>query len=88
MNVEEIYDYMKTRNPNLNKVSFLVLLNKVLRRISKVARNYSYSTSTSTVVGQREYDLPTGVLEVYRVDYDGEKIDPISEEQVEETDVT
>ena len=88
MNVEELYDYMKTRNPSLNETSFLVVLNRILKKISKKAKNYTYSTTTSTVVGQREYELPSGVIAVYRVDYDGEEITEISESQVKDTDVS
>ena len=88
MTTQELYDYMKARYPGLNETSFLVILNTVLRKISRKAKIYSYSTSTSTVVGQREYPLPTGTLSVYRVDYDGDEIDEISEAQVKTTDVS
>lgn len=88
MNVETLYDYMKTVHPSLNETAFLVVLNRVLRRISKKAKNYSYSATINTVVDQREYELPSGVIQVYRVDYDGEKITEISEAQVKDTDVS
>ena len=88
MTVEEIYDYMRSKHPALNEKSFLVILNIVLRKISRRTKLYSYSTVTSTVVGQREYDIPTDVLSIYRVDYDGDKITEISENQVLTTDVT
>jgi len=88
MNVEELYDYMKVVHPSLNETAFLVVLNRILRKISKKAKNYSYSATISTVVDQREYELPSGVLEVYRVDYDGKKIIEISESQITDTDVS
>jgi len=88
MTVEELYNYMKAKHPSLNHTAFLVMLNDVLRDISKETFIYSYSMTTSTVVGQREYELPLNVLQVYRVDYDGKEITEISEGQVTYTDIS
>ncbi len=88
MTTQELYDYMKSRYPGLNETSFLVILNTVLRKISRKTKLYSYSATASTVVDQREYELPTGTIAIYRVDYDGDEIGSISEAQVLTTDAT
>ncbi len=40
--------------------------------------------STSTVVSQQEYDFPTGMYGIKRIDYDGQKLNPITFDQDDE----
>lgn len=56
----------------------LVLMYMGMTDLSQAGLNMERSYLTSTVVGQREYDFPTNAISIKRIEYNGQRLVPIS----------
>ena len=63
-------------------------LNRAQKKINKLALLNRKSATTSSIDGQERYSLPSDLVNILRVDYDGDKIDVVNYNDIIELDVT
>jgi hypothetical protein len=78
MTVQDVYNAIQLRFPEMNEPLFLMALNSALQEFTAETKILSGNSVSSTIQNKRFYDLPDDILQIIRVDYDGEKIDGIN----------
>lgn len=63
-------------------------LNRAQKKINKMGLLKRASATTNSVVDQERYNLPSDLVNILRVDYDGDKIDVVDYNDIIELDVT
>ena len=64
------------------------ILNECCRNITKEGSLLRASAYATTEADRERYNLPTNILSILRVDYDGYKVPSIEYDEIEKLDVT
>jgi|TARA_X000001382_G_C3174715_1_gene180688 hypothetical protein len=63
-------------------------INRAQKKINKMGLLNRVSASANSVKDQERYNLPSDLVNILRVDYDGDKIDVVDYNDIIELDVT
>jgi hypothetical protein len=85
MNLDQLYDMVELRFPELTEPLFLDIVNQVQMQFVSESKCLEDIQSTLSVSGQRLYDVPEEVMQIIRVDFDGARIEAIQEMAVAES---
>ena len=75
MTQAQMIEIIQQHHPDMGETEARLYLNKALKEFCRETKILSGSTTFSTVVDQRYYDLDSTVLEITRVDVDDYRID-------------
>tara|TARA_B100000902_G_scaffold330981_1_gene328203 strand:- start:573 stop:836 length:264 start_codon:yes stop_codon:yes gene_type:complete len=75
MTQKQMIELVQMHHPDMGDTEARLYLNRALKEFCRETRILSGSTTFSTVVDQRYYDLDSTVLEVTRLDVDNYRID-------------
>lgn len=78
MKQSQMIEIIKTHHPDMGEAEARVYLNKALKEFCRETEILSGTTTFSTEVDKRYYDLDSNIIKITRVDIDDYKVNKLS----------